>query len=363
MHFSLVMAYFSLMKKISLNKTNSKQIQNRSKQLFLQISKLIKDSKENVLRNINQELTLLNWHIGKHIAESLINIDERYGSEIVATLSPLLINQFGKGYTISSLHRIHRFYEAFPKYKIVATLSPLLSWSHFIELINVKNPLARAYYTQISSIEHWSVRQLRERIDSMLYERTAISKKPEKLIKQELKLLEKNKKFSESIVFRDEYVLDFLDLKDSFSEKDLETSILIELQKFIIEIGNDFAFLARQKRMIIDGEDYNLDLLFYHRGLNRLVAIELKLGKFKHSYKSQMELYLRWLEKNDMRLHEELPIGLILCADEQNEMMELLMIDEKRIRIANYKTEMPEAKIIQQKLSRAIKNAKTKLRL
>lgn len=113
--------------------------------------------------------------------------------------------------------------------------------------------------------------------------------------------------------------------------------------------------------MIIDGEDYSLDLLFYHRGLNRLVAIELKLGKFKHSYKSQMELYLRWLEKYEMRQHEELPIGLILCADNKTEMMELLMIDEKRIKVANYLTGMPEAKIIKQKVQKAISNAKAKM--
>ncbi len=164
------------------------------------------------------------------------------------------------------------------------------------------------------------------------------------------------------MVFRDSYLLDFLDLKDVYSEKDLETAIIVELQKFIIEIGNDFAFLSRQKRMIIDGDDYTLDLLFYHRGLNRLVAIELKLGKFKHSYKSQMELYLRWLEKYDMRQHEELPMGLILCADNNKEVMELLMIDEKRIRVASYATEMPEAKMIKQKLQKAIRNAKAKMR-
>lgn len=195
----------------------------------------------------------------------------------------------------------------------------------------------------------------------MLFERTALSKKPEQLIKQELKELQATKKFTENIVFRDAYLLDFLDLKDVYSEKDLESAIIVELQKFIVEIGTDFAFLARQKRMIIDGEDYSLDLLFYHRGLNRLVAIELKLSKFKHSYKSQMELYLRWLEKYEMRAHEELPLGLILCADGNKEVMELLMIDEKRIRVANYVTELPEAKIIKNKLQSAIRNAKSKI--
>jgi predicted nuclease of restriction endonuclease-like (RecB) superfamily len=238
---------------------------------------------------------------------------------------------------------------------------PLLSFSHFIELTNVKEELARNYYTELCKIEHWSVRDLRDRINSMLYERTALSKKPEKLIKQELKELAKTKTFTPNIVFRDEYLLDFLDLKDVYSEKDLEGAILVELQKFIIEIGSDFAFMARQKRMIIDNEDYYLDLLFYHRGLNRLVAIELKLGKFKPAYKAQMELYLRWLERYEMRQHEELPIGLILCADGNKDMMELLMIDEKRIRVANYNTELPEAKIIKQKLQKAIRNAKAKM--
>ncbi len=340
---------------------SQKIIQQESKKLFVQIAALINTSKENLNRSFNKELTMLNWQIGKHIDETLASIEETYGLEIVATLSPLLVNQFGKGYTTSSLHRVRRFYKAFGKIKIVATLSPLLSWSHFIELTNVKNDLARSYYTELCKIEHWNVRELRDRINSMLYERTVLSKQPEKLIKQELKQLQTQKKFTENIVFRDNYLLDFLDLKDVYSEKDLETAILVELQKFIIEIGNDFAFLSRQKRMIIDGEDYTLDLLFYHRGLNRLVAIELKLGKFKHSYKSQMELYLRWLEKYEMRQHEELPVGLILCADNKKEMMELLMIDEKRIRVANYATEMPEAKIIKQKLQKAISNAKAKI--
>ena len=344
-----------------LTKLSKSIIQKQSKKLFIEIATLIQQSKENVVQQVNKELTLMNWNIGKHIDESLANIEENYGLEIVATLSPLLMQQFGKGYTISSLHRLRRFYKAFPKIKIVATLSPLLSWSHFVELTNVKNRLEREYYIQLCQIEHWSVRELRDRINSMLYERTALSKKPEKLIVQELKQLQKQKKFTENIVFRDEYLLDFLDLKDTFSERDLETSILVELQRFIIEIGNDFAFLSRQKKMIIDGEDYSLDLLFYHRGLNRLVAIELKLGKFKHAYKSQMELYLRWLEKFEMRTHEELPIGLILCADNKTEMMELLMIDEKRIRIANYMTEMPEAKIIKQKLHKAIRNAQARI--
>ena len=345
-----------------IQKKSKAVIQKESKKLFQTIASLIESTRERVERNVNAELTLLNWQIGKHIDETLASKESNYGLEIVATLSQQLMKGFGKGYTKSSLSRMRQFYQHFPNQKIVATLSQLLSWSHFIELANVKNDLARNYYTTLSKIEHWSVRELRDRINSMLYERTALSKKPEKLIKQELKALSTNKTFTPNIVFRDNYLLDFLDLKDVYSEKDLEGAILVELQKFIIEIGTDFAFLARQKRMIIDNEDYSLDLLFYHRGLNRLVAIELKLGKFKPAYKSQMELYLRWLEKYEMRKHEDIPVGLILCAEEKKEMMELLMLNEHRIKVANYNTELPEAKIIKQKLQKAISNAKARIR-
>jgi predicted nuclease of restriction endonuclease-like (RecB) superfamily len=304
----------------------------------------------------------LNWQIGKHIHQTLANADETYGLEIVATLSPLLMNEFGKGYTISSLHRIHRFYNSFSNQKIVATLSPQLSWSHFIELTNVKEPLSRMYYTELCKIENWNVRELRDKINSMLFERTALSKKPEKLIKQELQLLKKEKKFTEDIVFRDKYLLDFLDLKDVYSERDLEAAILAELQSFISEIGSDFAFLSRQKRIQIDSEDYYIDLLFYHRGLNRLVVIELKLGKFKPQYKSQMELYLKWLEKYEMRKTENPPIGLLLCTENGNDkIIELMLEGNNRIKIAHYLTKLPELKAIEIKLAKAVKAAHKRL--
>jgi predicted nuclease of restriction endonuclease-like (RecB) superfamily len=344
-------------------KISQRIVLQHSKKLFTEIAELINQSRTNVERNVNAELTFLNWNIGKHLHQTIASSGSHYGSSIVATLSQQLMNTFGRGYTKSALSRMLQFYTNFPKQKIVATLSQLLSWSHFIELANVKNELARTYYTELCRIEHWKVRDLRDKINAMLFERTVLSKKPEKLIRQELKELASNKKVTENIVFRDHYFFDFLGLKDVYSEKDLEGAILIELQKFISEIGSDFAFLARQKRMIIDGEDFSLDLLFYHRGLNRLVAIELKLGKFKPAHKSQMELYLRWLEKYEMRTHEELPIGLILCTENGKEVMELLMLDNNRIKIANYLTQLPEAKIIKQKLQKAISNAKTKLNM
>jgi predicted nuclease of restriction endonuclease-like (RecB) superfamily len=225
----------------------------------------------------------------------------------------------------------------------------------------IDNALKREFYIEISQLENWSVRQLNERINSMLYERTAISKKPDETIKQDLQLLKDEQKLSPDLVFRDPYFLDFLGLKDTYSEKDLETAIIAELQRFILELGNDFAFLARQKRITIDNEDYKIDLLFYHRKLKCLVAIDLKLDKFKAAYKGQMELYLRWLEKHEMVEGENNPIGLILCADSNKEHIELLQLNESKIKVAAYLTELPPVKLLQEKLHKAISIARNRL--
>jgi predicted nuclease of restriction endonuclease-like (RecB) superfamily len=347
------------------SKTTKKTISNNQKvsrqKLLKEIRTLILESRNRVYKNVNKELTLLYWQIGKRIKTSVSNTENVYGKKILATLSQVLTDEFGKGFTESAISRMIIFYTTFSNEKILATLSQELSWSHFIELINVKNNNARLYYTELTKIENWSVRQLRERIDSMLFERTAISKKPEKLIKSELKKIKQKGMISEDVVFRDSYVLDFLNLHESYSENDLETAILVHLQNFITELGTDFAFLSRQKRILIDNEDHYIDLLFYHRGLNRLVAIDLKLGKFKAGYKSQMELYLKWLEKYESRPNEELPIGLILCADKSDEIIELLMMDQNRIKVANYLTELPPIKLLKQKLAKAVKIAQKQM--
>jgi predicted nuclease of restriction endonuclease-like (RecB) superfamily len=227
-------------------------------------------------------------------------------------------------------------------------------------LIPIEDKNKREFYIEMAKIEHWSYRTLRERISSMLYERTAISKKPDKTIEKELALLKDTKKITPDIVFRDPYFLNFLGLHDTYSEKDLEGAILAELQHFIGELGTDFAFLARQKRITVDNEDYYIDLLFFHRRLRCLVALELKLGEFKAAYKGQMELYLRWLEKYERVEGENKPIGLILCAGKNEEHIELMHLDESNIRVAEYMTELPKQEILEQKLLQAINQAKAK---
>ena len=341
---------------------NKKEIKEVIEPLFEEISGLIKKAKQKVQAAINSEVVLLYWNIGRKIKTGIMGSQKgEYGKYVVDRLGEKLTLEFGKGYSRASLFRMIRFYGVFPDEQIVATLLRLLSWSHFIELIKIDDPVKREFYIQMCINEKWNVRTLQGRINSMLFERTAISKKPEKTILNDLELLEKESKMDPDLTFRDPYVLDFLELDDDFSENELESAILYELQKFILEMGTDFAFLARQKRIIIDNDNYYLDLLFYHRKMRRLVAIELKLGRFKHSYKSQMELYLRWLEKYEKNEGEESPIGLILCAEKSDEVIELLQLDKGSIRVAQYLTELPSKEIFKKKLHDAIRRAKSML--
>jgi predicted nuclease of restriction endonuclease-like (RecB) superfamily len=236
-----------------------------------------------------------------------------------------------------------------------------LSWSHFLKILTLKADIKRDFYAEMCRMEKWNVRTLRQKIDSMLYERTALSKKPDALIRQELKALRAEDRMTPDLVFRDPYILDFLGLKDTYSEKEVEAAILREMESFILEVGTGFAFVARQKRMIIDGEDHHLDLLFYHRGLRRLIAIELKLGDFKASHKGQMELYLAWLNRHERREGEEKPIGLILCAGKKDETIELLDMEKDGIRVSSYWTEVLPKAQLQQKLHEAVLRVRARL--
>jgi predicted nuclease of restriction endonuclease-like (RecB) superfamily len=243
----------------------------------------------------------------------------------------------------------------------VSALSTQLGWSHFIELISIDDALKRDFYAEMCRIERWSVRTLRHKIGHLLFERTAVSKKPDELIAADLAALRDEDRMTPDLVFRDPYFLDFLGLTGRYLEEDLEEAILRELEAFILELGSDFTFVARQKRISVDSEDYYLDLLFYHRGLRRLVAIDLKLGKFQAADKGAMELYLRWLEKYDMRPGEEPPLGLILCADKSDEHVELLQLDKSGIRVAQYLTELPPRELLEKRLHDAILLARERL--
>ncbi|MDO9184492.1 MAG: PDDEXK nuclease domain-containing protein [Bacteroidia bacterium] len=325
-------------------------------------ARLIEESKQYVAQTVNSTLTLLYWKIGKRMSIDLLhNKRAEYGKQIVVSLARQLVSQYGNNFEEKNLRRMIQFYNVFPDEQIVVSAIRQLSWTHFVALIPLKHPLQREFYAEMCRIEKWNVKTLREKIDGMLYERTAISKKPGQLIKQEIKQLRDKDKLTPDLVFRDPYFLDFLGLKNTFSEKNLEDAILRELEGFILELGQGFSFVERQKRMIIDGKDFRLDLLFYHRKLKRLIAIDLKLGEFKAGYKSQMELYLRWLEKNEMQAGEKTPIGLLLCAEGNKEQIELLQLHKSGIKIAEYLTELPSKKLLQQKLHQVVEISKKQI--
>ncbi len=332
--------------------------------LFSEIRQLIEEARQAVAITVNATTTVLYWNIGKRInGEVLENKRAEYGKEIVKTLSKKLTLEYGKGWSEQQLHHCLRFAETFPDQEIVYALSRQLSWTHFRTIMYLKDELKREFYIQMTRIENWNTRVLNEKIDSMLFERTAISKKPEELIKFELKELREDNKLSPDLVFRDPYFLNFLGLEDRYSEKTFEDAILRELEKFILELGQGFTFVERQKGMLIDGDSFKLDLLFYHRKLRRLVAIDLKLNRFKAQYKGQMELYLRYLEKYETEPGEDTPIGLILCAEGSKEQIELLQLGESGIRVAEYLTELPPKELLQKKLRAVIELEKERLQL
>jgi predicted nuclease of restriction endonuclease-like (RecB) superfamily len=342
-----------------ITSTGSKPL---SGDLIGDIRRLIEAARHNVAAAVNTGLTLLYWQIGSRIRQDILKEKRAgYGEEIVPTLSAQLVPEFGTGFGVRNLFRMIKFAEVFADEKIVSTLSRQLSWSHFVEIIPLTGDLQRDFYAEMCRVERWSVRALRKKIDGMLYERTAISKKSEELVEKELTTLRKEDILTPDLVFRDPYFLDFLGLKDTFSEKDLESAILREMESFILELGAGFSFVARQKRITVDSEDYYLDLLFFHRKLKRLIAIELKLGKFKAAYKGQMELYLRWLEKYEKELSEETPLGLILCAGKNSEQIELLELDKSSIKVAEYMTELPKRELLEQKLHKAVELARKRL--
>ena len=277
-----------------------------------------------------------------------------YGEQIVATLSHALATEFGRGFERTNLTRMMKLAEAFPDEETVATLSHQLSWSHFRELLPLERPLQREFYAAMCRLEGWSVRTLRGRIDSMLYERTALSRKPDELANQELARLKSRGEVGPSLILKDPYILDFLDLKDQYIERDFEDEILRELEMFLLEPGAGFSIIARQKRIQLDGEDFYINPLFYNRKLKRLVAVGLKQGSFRAEYKGQMELYLRWLAKYESEDAEGPPLGIILCAGASTRQIELLELDSAGIHVAECLTVLPPRNVLERKLGDTI---------
>jgi predicted nuclease of restriction endonuclease-like (RecB) superfamily len=330
--------------------------------LAVDIRRMIQSARQQTAQAVNAALTSLYWQIGTRIRrEVLAEQRAEYGAEIVSTLGRQLQVEFGRGFGEKNLRRMVQFAEVFPDAEIVAALRRQLGWAHFKALIPIKDSLKRDFYAEMCRVERWSTRTLQQKIDSMLYERTALSRKPDQLIRQELDALRDEDRLTPDLVFQDPYILDFLGLKDTYSEKNLESALLREVERFLLELGAGFAFVERQKRITLDGRDYYIDLLFFHRRLRRLVVIELKLREFEPGDSGQVELYLRWLDRYERQPGEETPLAIILCAGARRETVEFLDLGRSGIHVAEYLTELPPRELLRERFLEALALARERL--
>ena len=328
--------------------------------LHAELRALIASSRQRLAGAVNAELTRLYWAVGQRLRTEVLG-DARagYGAKLLDQLGQQLADEFGRGFESRNLRRMVKFAEAFPDAAIVSTLSTKLSWSHMVAIVALKSPNARQFYAQHAAMDAWSVRDLNQQIERKAFERTELATLQAHTPVQTEPVIAADT--GPAQVFKDPYFLDFLGLRQGHDEGDLEAAILHQLEAFILELGRGFAFVERQKRMVIDGDDFYLDLLFFHRRLRRLVAIELKLGRFKAAHKGQMDLYLKWLDKHERQPGEEAPIGLILCAESSREQVELLQMHKDGITVAEYWTELPPKAELEQKLHAALLEARERL--
>jgi predicted nuclease of restriction endonuclease-like (RecB) superfamily len=327
--------------------------------LHQEIRKLIHQAKEHVAREYNSTQVLLNWMIGKRIDEEFFDSQRAtYGDKVLENIAKQLSLEYGRGYGKINLSRMLKFSRLFPTREIVSTLSKQLSWSHFVMVCAIDETLKREFYTEMCRIQHWSVRDFKRQMDGMLYERTVISKEPEVVIKSSIDALKKNDSVSSNLVFKDPYFISFIGNSNYKSERDLEDLILDNIVEFLQELGDDFCFVSRQKRMSTGRKDRYLDLLFFNRRLRRLIALDLKLNNFDPAYKGQMEWYLNWLDKNARLPFEEKPLGIILCAGKDQDDIEYLKMDQSGIHVAQYINELPSQELLEKKFHQAIEAAR-----
>ncbi|TWI72230.1 putative nuclease of restriction endonuclease-like (RecB) superfamily [Desulfobotulus alkaliphilus] len=325
---------------------------SRAGNLLQDLKSLIDQGRKQAVSAVNSAVTITYWHVGKRINEEVLHGERaEYGKQVVVSLAGELAALYGNSFEVRNLRRMMQFAEVFPDFEIVSPLVSQLSWTHFTILMSLQSSEARWFYARQAIEGKWSKRELQRQIERKAFERSEIADTKRSLAEAE----------HLNGSFKDPYFLDFLGLKEGYLENELETALLKELELFILELGKGFAFVERQKRMIIDGEDFYLDLLFFHRKLRRLVAVELKIDRFKAAFKGQMELYLNWLNKYERQNGEEAPIGLILCAEAGTEQVELLNMQKDNIMVAEYWTELPPKKLLEEKLHNALIEVRERL--
>lgn len=326
-----------------------------SGRLFSDLRKLVAAARQRIAISVNSEAISLYWRIGCRIKKDILKGGRGvYGEGTIRKCADFLTGEFGSGWGFQTVRHCVRAAYTFSEAEIVYALRTQLSWTHVRALMGIDDELKRMFYLEMAAHEHWSTRRMEEKIDAMLFERTAISRKPEAVIRAELAKVGERGELTPDLVFRSSYFFSLTGLKDDYSESELEDAILAQIETAIEEFGTDFAFLGRQRRITIDSTDYKMDLLFFHRSLRRLVVVDLKLGRFKPEYEGQMKLYLRYLDRNERKPGEESPIGLILCSEGNTEHIEYLMLDEENIRVAQYFTQLPSKELLRGKLQRAV---------
>lgn len=324
--------------------------------LFSDVCDIIDKAKVRIANYVNTNICLTYWNVGKRIKDDvLFNKRAEYGKQIVKNLSYRLNKRYGKGWGFKTLQHCIRAAYIYSEEEIVYATRRQLYWSHLRSIMYIKDELERKFYIELTALEHWDTRTLDEKIDKNFFLTTALSRRPEELIRKQLNELRETQIINADIVFRSSYFLDMFGLPETFSENELEQKVVDQIEEFMHELGSDFTLIARQKRITVDATDYKMDLVFFHRALRRTIVVDLKLGKFKPSYEGQMLLYLRYINAHERHPWEEAPIGLILCSEGNTEHIEYLMLDESSpIKVAQYYTQLPDKKQLASKLQRAI---------
>ncbi|MDO8554669.1 MAG: PDDEXK nuclease domain-containing protein [Candidatus Micrarchaeota archaeon] len=317
------------------------------------MKKLIKTARYNVVRTLNSEMLKAYYGIGEKIVEQEQKGSTRaeYGKNLIETISKELIKEFGKGFDRTNLLRMRRFYLTYQKWE---TVSPKLTWSHYCELIKIDDEIKRRYFEKYAITEGLSVRDFKRQIYSLHYERLLLSKDKNALIEYEKK---GNSPAKSDEIIKDPYILEFLGLdeKAEYTEKELETRILDYLQKFLLELGQGFSFVARQKRFTLDDDHFYIDLLFYNIYLRCYVVIELKTTKFKHEDAGQLNFYLNYVKKEINKEDDSDPIGIILCTQKDKVQVEFATTGiSNKIFVSKYKLYLPSKEELEKEVMRLL---------
>ena len=309
---------------------------------FAEIARIIEESRDNAYRKVNEELILMYRRVGQFLSEQAKAAN--YGDGYIDALSAYIQQQFPgiKGFHRRGLYRMKQFYEIYAGNEKVSALLTQLSWTnHLLIMSGSKSDEEREFYLRLAIRERYSSRQLERQMDSGYYERYMLSK--EKLLPESLP--------SRRNPFLDSYVVEFLDLPDSFHESDFRKALVKGMRKFILELGRDFTFVGEEYPIQVGGEDYRIDLLFFHRSLRCLVAMELKVGKFKPEYVSKMDFYLEGLDRQVKKSDENPSVGLLLCASKNDEVVEYAMSRSlSPMLVAQYQLYLPDKNILRRKL-------------